>query len=283
MPAKNNKFFVTMWGGLGDFLKIYYTHHSWRCLKEFKKQLPRSHVKALVYSLNPWAKDFIRHHPYIDEIVEPKLPLLEMRKKGLATFAGNYRPLGHAGKWVKKLKKSKPQIYLSENDKKFVNQIKNQANKYIAIHPFSAMPASAAHGRTTMAADKYMPIIEGLGKRGYSVVVLGKTRPNMAEVFDFEADNMINLVNETNVRTALALVNDADGFIGTNSCFMCLAWLEKKKSFIITSYLWETQIKKNGFTSRRHLEPQNKVMFLPRDRSTAPYDRIQRKAINWFR
>lgn len=279
----NGKFYITLWGGLGDFLKIYYTHHVWRCLEHLKTKYPSCHVKALIYSLNPSSQDLITHHPAINEVFQPELPLLEMRKKGLKAFAGEHTPLGSAGPWVKSLKGTRTKVYLSPQDQQFVTAIKKQAGKYIAIHPFSAMPGHLPHSRTTMSADNYLPIIEGLKKNGYNVVILGKSRPHRAETFEFEADNIINLVNKTNVREALTLVNDAAGFIGANSGFMCSAWLEKKRSFVITSYLWKTQITKNGFTNRRWQQPQNKVVFLPKERASAPYDKIQQEAINWFR
>jgi ADP-heptose:LPS heptosyltransferase len=288
----NNKFYITLWGGLGDFLKIYYTHHNWRCLEALKARRPDIKIKALVYSLNPSAKEFIEHHPCIDEIFQPDLPLVEMRIKGLKAFkefiehhpciADGYIPLQNAGPWIRNLPKSKPAIYLSDKDKQFIKDIRKRTKRYIALHPFSAMPAHPAHSRTAMATDKYMPIIEGLGKKGYSVITLGKSRPHRSETFDFEADNLINLVNKIDSRIALALVDGSAGFIGANSCFMCHAWLEQKRSFVVMSYLWATQITKNGFTNNRRKQPQNKIVFLPKDRDSAPYGRIQQEAINWF-
>ena len=281
--SSGGKYFVTLWGGLGDFVKMYYSHVQWRKLEAFKKQYPNTYIKAIVYSLNPNAKGLIEYHPCIDEVFQPKEKLLEVRAKGLGSYANGYAWLQNRKEITKKLPKSKPRIYLSEEDKQLFRKVRKKTkNKYIVIHPFSAMAPNLLTSRTTMSTEHYIPIIEGLEKKGYKIVLLGASRKNLTEEMEYSSRSCINLINKTSVRTALKLVAKSQGFIGTNSCFMCEAMLEKKPCFIITSYFWKNKAYKNGFIAQGLKNTRSTFTFLPQNRANANYKEIQTGAINWF-
>jgi len=282
--SSGGKYWVHLWGGLGDFLKMYYSQNQWRRLESIKKKNPNVTIKALVYSLNPAAKDLIEYHPAIDEVFQPEGGLIEVRSKGIPSYADGYTPLVHQKALIKQAKRSTPVIYLSDEDKSQVQQVIGSiAGKFVVIHPFSAMPPHVPTSRTTMTADKYIPIIEGLGKKGIKSVILGAGRPNRQEKFDYESEHTVNLIDKTSVRSALRLVSRSDGFIGTNSCFMCEAMLERKSCFVVTSYFWENRIHKNGFIANGLKNTRSTFRFLPKNRNKAPYAKIQREAINWFK
>jgi len=282
--SSGGKFFVTLWGGVGDFLKMYYNHDQWRKLESFKKRHPHCNIKALVYSLNPTAKDLITYHSAIDSVFQPEEGLIEVRTKGLGAYANGREWLHNQTRLLRPLKQTKARIFLSSEDASFVNDILQQTEgKYIVIHPFSAMNPKVLTSRTTMTTDKYIPIIEGLNKKGYKVVLLGASRETQKEEFNYESDRTINLINKTSIRSALSLVTKANGFIGTNSCFMCQAMLEKKPCFVITSYFWKDRVHKNGFIAKGLKESRSQFVFLPQNRSEAPYKQIQQKATNWFK
>jgi ADP-heptose:LPS heptosyltransferase len=278
------KYFVTLWGGLGDFLKMYYGHAQWRKLESLKKKYPNTHVKAVVFSLNKNAKSLVEYHPAVDEVLQPEGKLIEVRTKGLGAYSGNHKWLQKQQHILKTLNPTRPKIYLSEQDKHLVSKIVAETQgRFIIIHPFSAMLPNLPTSRTTMSVDKYIPIIEGLGEKGYKSIILGSDRPKAPEKFDYESEHVINLVDQTSVRSALKLVSRANGFIGTNSCFMCGAMLEKKPCFVVTSYFWENRVNRNGFLVKGLKDSRSKFTFIPQNRNKANYKRIQQEAINWFK
>lgn len=282
--SSGGKYWVHLWGGLGDFLKMYYGQNQWRKLEDIKKQHPNIKIKALVYSLNPNAKDLITYHPALDEVFQPKEGLIEVRTKGIGSYAGEYTPLVQQKELIKRTQKTRPKIYLSEEDRKLVNDtISSISGEFIIIHPFSAMPHKIPTSRTTIEAEKYIPIIEKLGEQGKTSVILGSNIGNKIEKFDYESPYAINLINKTSVRSALSLVSRSQGFIGTNSCFMCEALLERKPSFVITSYFWKNRAYKNGFIASRLKHTRGHFTFLPQDRSKANYKKIQNEAVAWFK
>lgn len=281
--SSGGRLYITLWGGLGDFLKAYYEIRAWRALEDIKKKHPSLYIKAIVYSLNASAKDILTYHPAIDDVFQPKEKLLEVRTKGLPSYAKGLQSIGTRAGLIKSARKSKPRIYLSEEDKKFVADTVGDIGKYVVIHPFSTMPYRLLDSRTAMLPERYTPIIKGLNRNGYKAIILGASRPNSKELFEYEDDNVINLIDKTNARTALNILYRSNGFIGTNSCFMCAAWLEGIKSFIIAPQIWKKRTKGNGFMRQRYKQPQNRVIFLPLDREIANYNAIQQEAVNWFK
>jgi len=279
------KYWLHLWGGIGDFIKMYYAHKVWRKIEDIKNKNPNVKIKALVYSLNKNAKELIEYHPAIDEIFHPKGKLFEVRKKGISSYAEDYTPLASEKQLLKQAKETKPKIYLSPTDKQLVDEtIKSITGKFVIIHPFSAMSAVFPTTRTTMPADKYIPIVEGLSKKGIYSIILGCTNSTEAgkqEKFSYESPYVKNLIDKTSVRSALDLVKRSHGFIGTNSCFMCAAFLEKKPSYVITSSYWKDKTSK-GFIANNLKKINGHFVYLPEDKSGVNYNKIQQKAIEWF-
>jgi len=293
--SSGGKYYITLWGGIGDFLKSYYSQNDWKKLENFKKQNPNTYIKAIVYSLNPTAKDVFTYHPAIDEMFIPQGKFMEIRKRGIVSgnrfsikklgqfYANDCVPLDSALKGNSKVKPSHPIIYLSEADKEQLKEIFTKiTKKFVVIHPFSAMDIDYPGTRTIISSEKYIPIIQGLAKKGYQSIVLGATRANRDELFEYEDENTINLVSKINIRVALSILKQTDNFIGTNSCFMCYAFLEDKKCFVITNNSWKKKAFDNGFMKKYLAKPKNKIVFLPEKNNDTQCVKIQNEAIDWF-
>lgn len=129
----------------------------------------------------------------------------------------------------------KPQIYLNKEEKIQVETIKN-AGKYIVIHPFAGL-----RDRIAFPIEKYPGLIDEIIDTGYNVIVIGGsyTRINrdgqeeVIEILEYSRKGLFNLVGNTNARVATRLIQDASGFIGTHSCYILVASIEKIRSILI--------------------------------------------------
>jgi ADP-heptose:LPS heptosyltransferase len=273
---------------MGDFFKRYFLHCSWQCLEALKAEHPEVSVHALLVSQTIPALELVDHHPHIDKVITPKIHPRVVRKLGADKFVGDHVMLSN--RMAKQFELRQPPVYLSEEDKEFVDSI-STGKKFITLHPFAG-DRFGVHTRTPLKPNRYIPIIKALTETGHNVVLLGSkwSRLNekhtwtIDEVFNWRINGLINLIDKTNVRTAAELVKRSAGFVGTASSLMCAAWsLGNKRSVVLTSARWKEPLETMVWAKDRCKEPQNKIIYIPPKRTPRIHDNIARETADWFR
>jgi len=285
-----NKVFLFLGGGLGDHYKRYFFDSAWGCLPDLKTKRPDIYVKGISISHAPDAGELIKHHPFLDEIeIINKHP--KEISKGIGEGFEKLKPI-----MAQEFNVTEPEIYLNAQDKIDLAKIKKNIGKYIVIHPFSG-DKTGWPTRSPIQTDRYKPIIEGLIAEGFSVLLLGHTyekrkankknktikSEHIAETFDFQMDGFYNLINKINARTGAVLVKDSDGFVGTASSFLCAAWMLGKRSVTITSIAWEPKLKQGIIISKKSIEPQNKIIYIPQKRDIQVFKNMTETTVDWFK
>jgi len=232
---KQNKVYLGLIGGLGDVIYQYLHDPAWQSLADYKTKNPNAYVKAIVVSHNPLAHQIVELNPYIDA-VEQHPPKREMRDKNwkhhevIHQYAqGESRLIGS------NLTHKRPVFYLKNSEVEFVNQL--IIGKTAVVHPFASEEA-----RVCIPPKNYRSIVDKLRYKGFNVIMLGgsyvksfgeEEKYNKVEEFSYpKTDGFTNLIDKTNVRTSLALVTNADLFVGTWSCYGVTAWMHGIKSII---------------------------------------------------
>ena len=290
-----NKIFTYAGGGLGD---IYYLclMDNWAYFKDIKKQNPKTKIHAVLSSPNPLSQEVMEYNPYIDKLdyIKPNdrrgMLLTSFKQKG-------YTDIAKIDK--KKLKKDHT-IYTNKEDKIFIKNIQEQVgSKYIVIHPYSndALKKTIAgqrKSRYVFPVQEYFSLTEKLIKKGYKIVILGGNARNpklLKEEFLYKNDNIINLIDKTNARTAANVIIQANGFIGTYSCFIGIAWWYKTKSFLLApneewgkKMTWKQRIESWHRWAWATKEKQNKILYLPaiENAKSDLYEKTRQQIINWF-
>jgi ADP-heptose:LPS heptosyltransferase len=241
-------------GGMGDMFKWYClqgTQRGWGYLQSLKEKYPNTQTMALVCSTNPHAVDIFTHNPYIDIVKYHAWPI---NNKGNLLLPGQLRleqvlkkkgyPLMSIPKMQQLgLKPKKCVIYLDEKDNKEFKKVIGKIGPYIVLHPF----ASVAE-RQVVDLKQYNQLIDQLVQKfNCSVIILGKsyqrsfssqnklTSYNKEETIQTINPQALNLVNQTNTRVAIKIVQGAIGFIGVHSCFSCIAASEQIQTVVLSN------------------------------------------------
>lgn len=229
-------------GGMGDMFKWYClqgAQKGWEYLQPLKEKYPEIRTMALICSTNPHAIDLFTHDPYIDTVEYYPWPINKngnllqpgqlhlanvLNKRGYPLMKiSNMQHLG--------LEPKKCIVHLSETDNKELAQATKEIEPYVVMHPFASVTE-----RQVIDLKQYNQLIDSLIQEvGYNVVILGKsyqrsfssqeglTSYNKEETIQVVNSRVFNLVNQTNARVAIKIVQKAAGFIGVHSCFSCIA------------------------------------------------------------
>jgi len=284
------KLYVRLYAGMGDFYKRYFCHPTWQCIEDLKTKHPKTKIHALLVSQTIPALEFVDYNPYIDKVIKPGMHLREFKNLDVTKYVGNYTFLSPV--LAKKFTLNTPKIYLSDNDKTFVNNITSSYKKYICLHPFAG-DKYGLDTRTPLKVEQYTPIINKLIDKGYTVIMLGKSwqRINhgskntrvIKETFKWDKDGFVNLIDRTNARTAAELVRRSSGFVGTASSMMCAAWsMGGIKTVIVTSQRWIKPLREMPWAKDKITDPNHKMLYLNHDRSPQKFKEIAHDTADWF-
>ena len=284
------KLWVRLYAGMGDFYKRYFWHPTWKCLEDLKTKNPDVEITALLVSQTIPALEFVDYHPCLDKLVKPKMHIRELKKHDITKYVGDATFLGPG--LAKKFICKTPPIYLSKQDKEFVKNITSQHKKYICIHPFSG-DRYGLNTRTPLLVQQYIPIIDALVAKGYSVFLMGKnwdrinlgsTKPiKINENIPWGRVGMINLINKTNARTSAELIRLSSGFVGTASSMMCAAWsMGGIKTTILTPKRWKEPIETMPWAKDKINDPNHQVLYLDGIRTPQRLGEIANVTANWF-
>jgi hypothetical protein len=218
------KFYISVRGGLGDTIRRYISGgDGWEYLSDLKEKLPDSRIKLIVMSSNPQATEFFKYHPLIDETVVGPWLNPNIKSDKAQEYAGDYiKLLGNPV--LKTLKKELTgKVYLGPREEETISEIIGN-KKFVLIHPFSS-----ENRKMALPIEEYFPFVDKMiDTLGFNVMVVGadwiETRNGPAkkirEEFPYERPGLINLINKTNSRTTISLVQKAVGLITVRSfCF----------------------------------------------------------------
>jgi len=218
---QHKRYYVYFEGGLGDILLQYFKYECLPFLKELKERQPDTYVKAILSTHNSMSGEIFRYHPYIDEVelhtyapdyISKLLPLLHYQ--GYTSLRdivpGSAAPAGSHD------------LYLSDNDMTYVKSVLVDS-PYTCVHPFAGKQdfkaERAIDWKTLLAQPENIVIIGGDSAREF----VGREKIEIREAFTSNQPNVINLVNIANPRIASYIAMHAKYFIGTLSCYVCVA------------------------------------------------------------
>ena len=281
-----NKIFFPINGGLGDAYKGYWSYSLYGKLGAFKEKYPNSKIKFIVCSNNPQAAEFYRYHPYIDEVEEHPAVRRDPGDKAPSELIKDKYGKGYV--WAtdffeefSKMPYTEPIVHLKDQkERDFVDKIASQG-KYICIQPFAGgvvrgIPKLEVYYRIALRVKKEL---------GYNAVILGgsyrrKTEREIRdtkEVFPYNGDGIINLVNKTNSRTAAQIVRDGAGFIGTWSCFLCAIL---KTDMRTVTYIPSGRPALISGGTYKNLSKETRPIFIGKGTSLGA---VKNDTINWFK
>jgi ADP-heptose:LPS heptosyltransferase len=276
---------------MGDFYKRYFGHPTWQCLEDLKKNRPNTEIAALLVSQTTPALSLVDYHPYIDKIIRPKIHLKDFKKRNIEKFIGDYKML--SPKIANKFELKKPPIYMSDKDKEYVDKITSTYKNIVCLHPFAG-DRYGLNTRKPLHVQEYIPIIQTLIGKGFTVVMLGKTweriQPgihnirSIEEDFKWKADGFVNLINKTNVRTGAEIVRRAGRFVGTASSFMCAAWsMDDVRTAVITPQAWKKPLEEMPWAQNKINDPRHKMIYLNHDRTPNKLKEVADATSEWFK
>jgi hypothetical protein len=212
--------FTPIAGGLGDVLTYFLDGE----LGYFRaaKRLGYT-TKVVVWSVSDQARSVFEGHPDIDEIdmraFAPVAHMTDIFRSYAASVVPQARLMTDTERaeipWVR------PEFHLTPDEAEIARRIEAGA-PYVAVHPFAGKPE-----RDLVRAGIARSVVEAAASDGRRVVVLGgdslrNGRP-IKESFESNNPNVISLVNKFSVRLQAHVASRAAKFIGSVSCYNCVA------------------------------------------------------------
>jgi len=231
---KRNKYYAHATGGLGDHFTQYFGKHighpDLSYITAMKKHDPNCIIKLISHTAIPIAiKNFFRFHPLIDVIktlpwrnpTDNKCSSVEEHNEAGKGFV----KITTAAKQLKLKREKQLDIYTTKEDDRRIKEVTDQG-KFVLLHPFST-----DIGRISLSKKYYKILVqEIIDNFGCNVVIVGRSHKKQRthitikrqEIFDFDGDNVINLVNKSNIRVSAKLAFHSECVVANNSIYNCL-------------------------------------------------------------
>lgn len=230
------KFFIQTGGGAGDMIKHYFWGHlGWQYLDGIKKKYPNSTVKLFTTCCNMSTQELFDEIPEVDEYQhmpwrDPNKPWPDKDR-----CTKGYIQLSKAPEILNiSMEPTKPKsLPLTKEEEDFIAS-QNFGEQYIVMHPFAGDSI-----RRHLSLEQYFMLAKrAINQTGCNIVVLGgsstrsigKITRTINEEFPFEHKKIINLVNQTNMRTSVEITRRAALFIGNNSCLYCVRLAQRTQA-----------------------------------------------------
>lgn len=210
--------FTPIAGGIGDLLTYYLEGEL-----GYFEALVRSgrRTKVVVWSDSDQARSVFERNPWINAIdVRPFRPVAGLTD-GFRAYAQQTTPGDRllseddpAFAWTR------PSFYLSPEEWEIAATLRSW-EPYVAVHPFAGQPERSL-AKTGLARV----IVETAAKHGRVVVLGGNSvrgATNIFEGYDIPHPCVLNLVNTGTVRLHALAASRATKFIGSVSCYNCVA------------------------------------------------------------
>lgn len=212
-----NEVFLASGGGLGDLIWSYHNDADFLSLKAIK-EFDNPHVTLFIHTHNDQCQQLYKLNPYIDNIIYSK-----WKERN---FTMQMKPLN----WIYNthfFKKEKMPIFLTPEERIYVDNIYKNYPNYVVLHPF----AGGSDRSALNSPIDVKSLIDKVISLGYTVILIGGTsmRDNagietkLEEKFDYERKGLINTVNKVGVRISTELSFNTKFFIGSESCYIVAA------------------------------------------------------------
>lgn len=248
--------FAPMAGGLGDILQYYLDG-------EFG-HFPALKAKGATLAVKLWcvcnkAPDLFAHHPAVDHILTQPFPHVARLTDGFRPFASRTeKTFRLMTDWERERAPWERQpFYLSADEKHHAERVES-LGPYIAVHPFAGRP------ERSVAKAGFADAIIRKAAEYFPVVVLGGNsnrndglKVAIFEKWDDECPNVVSLVNKGSVRLHAHVASKATKFIGSVSCYNCVAHSCDVPALVFGSY-----------GNRRDMKIGGSVFKKMRDRAT---------------
>lgn len=239
-------YLLTYGGGFGDVLLSYLILET-GYIKALKEREPDCKIRVAIMSHNPVSRSIFEHHPLIDEILyedwneNRKKEFFRQTSEGCVTIEspGLVENFGlvpgsvqccastkstELHLMLKDLTYEQPTIYLIPEEQKIADDIVS-CGKFVAFHPFGGYLPRSWQGKVDIKK-----VIDDLCDVGVRVILLGGSsdritdhKQRLIEEFDYERPGLVNLVNKHSMMLHSYVCSKADKFIGTMSCYNCVA------------------------------------------------------------
>lgn len=216
----SKKIWTAAAGGLGDvFVTYLHSGHDAGYFKSLKEKYPNSKVKFFISSVNPSSGSFLTHNPHIDEIVFAEFS--QDWYERIAASVGDYRRFSCDE--LAELTWERPELHLDEAETRMVEEIKS-LGKYVVLHAFSGGLERSWQGRMDVPR-----VIDAICDQGYPVVAVGGSSMRLNEYrsikehLPYKKDGFHNLLNQQTCRLHAYVTANAWRFIGSASCYSCIA------------------------------------------------------------
>ena len=244
----NNTYLLTYGGGFGDVILSYLMLET-GYIKALKEREPDCKIRVAIMSHNPASPFIFEYNLLIDEILyrdwdnNPK-EFFKQVSEGCITIGspGSSQCCDSSRCWthelhatLKDLTYEQPLIYLTPEEQKIADDI-IAGGSFVAFHPFGGHPPRSWQGKVDIKK-----VIDELCNAGVRVVLLGGSsdrivvhKQKLIEQFDYERPGLVNLVNKHSMMLHSYVCSKAVKFVGTMSCYNCVAVAYKIPILFIT-------------------------------------------------
>lgn len=221
-------------GGLGDVIRNYLKDDlNWGRLADIKKKNPHVDIRALFCCHNDGVVELFRHHPFIS--LAQNFPYEHHPWPVLERYANGY-------KHIREIQTScfqyqQPTVYLSQEEHNILRTIQD-LGPYIAVHAFAG-----DLNRIALQPINYLPVLEKIYYEfGLRSVLIGKSGDRcltgnsiyMTELITEESYPWLtNMLNVSNPRLDIKIIESETAFIGTHSCYILPSWIYQKPSVLV--------------------------------------------------
>lgn len=215
--------------GLGDIMLTYLLPGGdcefW---SDLKFQHPNAKIRLLLYSYNPQCKEFFACHPHVTET-------LYLNEEFGHNLKRHTKGFHEVFEYIDGVKRTQTNIYLDPMEKAIADLV-IATGRYVAFHPFSIQAVNTMVGRVDFSR-----VIDAICQSGHRCVLLGgATNPGREDGIRFndkcssQRNGLTNLIGVGSVRLQAYLTAHANKFVGTASCYNCVAAARDVPSFIFS-------------------------------------------------
>lgn len=231
----DKKYILMYGGGFGDVLLNYLMLEA-GYLESLKEKEPDCKIVVAIMSHNISSRSIFENHPLIDKIIYKECDNMyskffhEMSKDYTIIKAHGSLQYGFSIQTQREyilldnLIYKQPSFYLTDKEKMTADNILSMKN-FTVIHPFAGEESRSFKNKLDLRK-----IIDNLCNSGTTVVLLGGSSDRtiinscrLTEEFDYERDKLVNLINKHSAALQSYICSNATNFIGTMSCFSCVA------------------------------------------------------------
>lgn len=226
------KYAIHYQGGIGDALLAFLRPGGDAgYVANLKRGEPDAFVRCAVMTTTPEMSEIFCHVPQFDEVVYR--PWDGEGGRFRADAMRDHFAVPRDGAW------SQPEVPLTPAERLLADELES-GGPFVALHPFAGTSNRSWEGSQVNPAA----IVGAIAASGMRVLVLGGSSSRREgrgavrvverpELFDVEMPRAVSLVNRASIRLQAYLASRAARFVGTFSCFHCVALARGIPAFLV--------------------------------------------------